>query len=258
MEKRSALDSSELPSVLLRSTPRDVRVNSTGLAMLIIAAMLVIGGMWGAVELNRRAETAARYIRLFESERIVAAGDVIQLRKRGGGDDHRITAHYRYTARGRELKGEARLRRNERDRYTVGSPIAVWYLASEPEVSWLDGYSPRPMASWPGTALPLACGIAAMALILVVRRQWNLLAYGRPAVATVTKVEKKRTDKGTIWIVHYQFAAMSGATRTGKYNHGKKDLPAVGATIPIVYDRDNTFRHGKYPMGFVSVKESEK
>jgi hypothetical protein len=151
--------------------------------------------------------------------------------------------------------GETTLRRDERDRYAVGSPIAVWYLKSDPEMSWLDGYSPRPMASWPATVLPLACGIAAMALILVVRRQWNLLAYGRPAIATVTKVEKKRTDKGTIWVVHYEFTAMSGATRTGKYNQGKKNLPAVGATIPIIYDRDNTFRHSKYPMPFVSVKE---
>ena len=255
MEKRSALDSSELPTVLLRSIPRDVRVSSIGGVMLVIAAMLVIGGMWGGVEFNRRAGTAARYVGLFESERIVTAGDVIQLRKRGGGNDHRITAHYRYTARGRELMGETTLRRDERDRYAVGSPIAVWYLESEPEMSWLDGYSPRPMASWPATVLPLACGIAAMALILVVRRQWNLLAYGRPAIATVTKVEKKRTDKGTIWVVHYEFTAMSGATRTGKYNQGKKNLPAVGATIPIIYDRDNTFRHSKYPMPFVSVKE---
>lgn len=255
MQRRSALDSSDLPTVLLGSTPRDVRANSTGLVMLVIAAILVVGGIWGGIEFNQRAEIAARHVVLFASERMVAAGDVIELRKRGGGNDHRITAHYRYTARGRELTGETTLRRSERDRYAVGSPIGVWYLASDPEVSWPDGYSPRPMANWPATALPLACGVAAMALILVVRRQWNLLAYGRPAIATVTKVEKKRTDKGTIWVVHYEFAAMSGATRTGKYTHGKKDLPGVGATMPILYDRDNTFRHSKYPMPFVSVKE---
>ena len=254
MQKRSALDSSELPPVLLRSVPRDVRVNLNGQVMLLIAAMLVIGGMWGSVELNRRAEIAARHVGLFESERVVAAGDVTQLRKRGGGNDHRITAHYRYTARGRELTGETTLRRSERDRYVVGSPIGVWYLASEPEISWLDGYSPRPMASWPATALPLACGVAAMALILLVRRQWNLLAYGRAAIATVTKVEKKRTDKGAIWVVHYAFTTMSGATRAGKYNQGKKNLPAAGATIPIIYDRDNTFRHSKYPMPFVTIR----
>ena len=72
-------------------------------------------------------------------------------------------------------------------------------------------------------------------------------------MATVTKVEKKTTDKGTVWMVHYEWTTMSGATRTGKYNHGKKQMPAVGAPIPIVYDRDNTFRHSKYPMSFVRI-----
>ena len=67
-------------------------------------------------------------------------------------------------------------------------------------------------------------------------------------MATVTKVEKKKIERGRYWMVHYEWTTMSGATRTGKYNHGKKHVPAVGALIPIVYDRDNTFRHSKYPM----------
>ena len=75
-------------------------------------------------------------------------------------------------------------------------------------------------------------------------------------MATVTKVEKKKTDEGTTWMVHYEWTTMSGATRTGKYNHGKKDIPAVGTTIPIVYDRDNTFRHSKYPMSFVRIGDT--
>lgn len=258
MQRRNALDSSGLPPALLTATPRQVRVSALGRTMLFIAAALVVVGMWGGIELSRRAEIAERHLGLFASERIVTAGEVIQLRKRGGGNNHRITAHYRYTARGRELTGETTLRRDERERYAVGSPIAVWYLATEPEMSWLDGYAPRPEASWPATAVPLGCGLSAMALILIVRRQSNLLEYGRPALATVTKVQKKRTDKGTFWMVHYEFTTMSGATRTGKYNHGKKHVPAVGAMIPIVYDRDNTFRHNKYPMPFVSVTESRK
>ena len=72
-------------------------------------------------------------------------------------------------------------------------------------------------------------------------------------MATVTKVEKKKSDHGTVWMVHFEWTTLSGATRTGKYNHGKKkDVPAIGAMIPIVYDRDNSFRHSKYPMAFVT------
>ena len=223
--------------------------------MLLTAAVLVVVGMWGGIVLGSRAEIAERHLRLFASERIVAAGDIVRLQKRGGGNDHSITAHYRYTARGHELTGETRLRRAERERYAVGSPVGIWYLPSEPEVSWLDGYAPGPAeASWPATVVPIVCGICALVLIQLVRRQWNLLAYGRPAMATVTKVEKKESDQGTYWMVHFEWTTLSGATRTGKYNHGKKkDVPAIGAMLPIVYDRDNSFRHSKYPMAFVTL-----
>ena len=255
MRGKSPVDSGGVPPPLLRPTPRQVRVNGVGSAMLAIAAGLVAIGIWGGIELGRRAETAARHAGLFASERVLTGGDVIQLRKRGGDDDSRITARYRYAVQGREFTGQTTLRRGEQERYAVGSPVAVWYLPSEPEASWLDGYSPRGQPSWPATAVPLGCGLSAMALILVVRRQSNLLSYGRPAMATVTKVEKKRGEEGSYWMVYYEWNTLSGATRTGKYKHGKKQVPAVGAAIPIVYDRDDTFRHSKYPMSFVRITD---
>ena len=259
MPRRNALDSSGVPAVLLRAAPRDVRVNASGGIVLIVAAAVAVAGIWLGIVLGRAAARAERHVGLFASERIVAAGDVIQLQKRGDDDDddddsYRITVHYRYTARGQELMGQTTLRRAERDRYAVGSPVAVWYLPSEPGQSWLDGYAPRAQPSWPATAVPIACGVTAIVLIQLVRRQTKLLAYGRPAMATVTKIEKKRTDKGTFWMVHYEWTTLSGATRTGKYHHGKKDLPAIGAEIPIVYDRDNSFRHSKYPMSLVTIR----
>jgi hypothetical protein len=258
VQRRNALDSSGLPPALLKAPPRQVRLNTSGGMMLVIAALLVAAGIWGGIELNKRAEIAGRQVGLFASERMVTAGEVVRLQKRGDGNDRRVTVHYTYMAAGRELAGATTARRSERERYVVGSPVAVWYLPSEPTANWLDGYAPQAEPGWPGTAVPFGCGVAALALIYIVRRQSNLLAYGRPAIATVTKVQKKRTDKGTIWVVHYEWTLMSGATRTGRYNHGRKQVPAVGDTITIIHDRDNTFRHSKYPMPFVSVKESGK
>ena len=254
MQRRSAIDSSRVPPALLTATPRRVRVNQSGGMMLVSAAALVVVGLWGGIEFTRHAAIANRRVGLFTSERIVTGGDVIELRKRGGGDDHRIIAHYRYLARGRELTGETTLRRAERQRYAVGAPVAIWYLPTDPEMSWLDGYAPRPQPGWPGTAVPLACGVCALALNHAVRRQSTLLAHGRPAMATVTKVEKKNTGEGTVWLVHYEWTTLSGATRSGKYRHGKKHMPAAGALIPLVYDKDNSFRHSKYPMSLVTIR----
>lgn len=253
MRGRSAIDSAGIPAALLQPTPRRVQVNTSGGMMLIIAVALIIIGGWGASELQKRADVAERHVRLFASEGVLTGGDVAELRKRGGGNYHRIIAHYRYAVHGRELTGRATLRRGEREKYAVGSPVAVWYLATEPESSWLDGDSPRPEPGWPGTVVAIACGLAAIALMAAVRRQSKLLAYGRPAMATVTKVEKKRTENGTVWRVHYEWTTMSGAARTGKYNHSRKNPRAVGELFPIVCDRDNTFRHSKYPMPFVRI-----
>ena len=104
--------------------------------------------------------------------------------------------------------------------------------------------------------MPLVCGLSAVALIFAVRRQSKLLADGRPAMATVTKVEKKGSQHGTMWLVHYKWTTMSGATRTGKYHSEKKPPPAVGTMMPVVYDRDNTFRHSKYPMLFIRIGDT--
>jgi hypothetical protein len=256
VQTRSALDSSALPPGLLQGTPRRVRVNVVGGAMLAAAMVLVAAGIWGSIVLGRRAETAERHVSLFNSERVVTAGEIVRLQNRGGDDDARSTAHYRYIARGRELIGATRLRRSERDRYAAGSQVAVWYLASEPDASWLDGYAPAGQPDWPATVLPLVCGLAAVGLIHAVRRQSNLLTHGRAAAGTVTKVEKKKTEHGTASIVHYEFTTLSGATRRGKYQHSRKQVPVPGTLIPIVYDRDNTFRHCKYPMSFVNLHTS--
>ena len=223
--------------------------------MLILAVALIVIGGWVGSALQNGADIAERHVGLFASERVLTGGDVVELRKPGGDDDHRVIAHYRYAVHGRELTGRATLRRGEQEKYAVGSPVAVWYLATEPEASWLDGDSPRPEPGWAGTVVAIVCGIPAIALMAAVRRQSKILANGRPAMATVTKVEKKRIDNGTLWRVHYEWTTISGATRSGKHNHRGKIPPAIGELIPIVYDRDNTFRHSKFPMTFVRVAD---
>jgi hypothetical protein len=253
VQRRNALDSAGLPPALLKSTPRHVAVNMLGGMMMLSAATLVVVGILGGIELTRKAETAERHVSLYASERVVTAGEVTQLRKRGDDDDDRITAYYQYMAGGRVLAGQTTLRRADNAQYAVGSQVAVWYLPSEPAANWLDGYSPRPGVRWPATVVPLACGVSAMALLFAVRRQSKLLADGRPAIATVTKVERKGSQHGTMWLVHYKWTTISGATRTGKYHYEKKAPPAVGTTMPIVYDRDDTFRHRRYPMSFVRI-----
>jgi hypothetical protein len=172
---------------------------------------------------------------------------------RGGKNSRRATVRYQYSVHGRAFTGSATMRQLERDAYQVGSPIGVWYLASQPDASWIDGDWPQPESRWPVFAVFAPCGLAALGLMFVVRRQSHLLAYGRPALATVRRVEQKKSDEGRYWRVHFEWTLLSGATRSGRYHHHRKQPPAVGAVIPIVYDRDHPRRYSRYPLALVRL-----
>jgi len=216
-------------------------------------ALLVIGGAWGGMEIHNDAKASQQRSDLAESEAASISANVVQVRRRGGGDDRRSVIHYRYVAGGQPHTGATQVRRQDRDRYAVGSDVRVSYLPTEHGVSWMDGYPPRRRPVWPAFAVPLGCMIAAFGIVFAIRRQSHLVTYGRPALALVTKVEKRSSDKSTYWRVHYEWTLLSGGKHQGKYSHGKKNPPAVGTSMPIVYDRDQPTRHSKYPLSMVVV-----
>ncbi len=218
--------------------------------VVAVAVLLLAGGVFAEVHLYRRAKISESRVVRFESERVVTGAQVTGVQSRNGENGRRITMTYQYAVNGREYTGSTTVRVSEHDPSSVGSPVAVWYLPSEPDASWMDGDAPRVQPTWPALALFAACGFTALWLIVVIRRQSNLLTYGRPALAVIRKVEKKRSDEG--WRVHYEWTLLSGATRTGRYSQGKNP-PVVGTTIPILYDRDEPSRNSRYPLSLVRV-----
>jgi hypothetical protein len=242
-----------LPAALLRPTPRHVRLNTSGATVAIVAVLLLAGGVTAEVHLYRRAQISQSHAARFTAERMVSGGQVTSMRNRNGKNGGRSTVGYQYTVNGQEYTGSRTVRRPDREQYRVGSPIAVWYLPSEPQASWMDGDVPRVQSAWPGLAIFAACGIAAVLLMLLIKRQSNLLTYGRPALAVIRKVERKKSDKGSYWRVQYEWTLLSGATRQGHYTTHGKTPPVVGATIPIVYDRDQPTRNRKYPLSLVAI-----
>ena len=241
-----------LPAALLRPTPRHVRLNASGATVVIVAGLLLAGGVWAEVHLRQRAHISEAQAAQFNSERKVSGAQVTSIERRRGESERRRRITYQYAANGQEYTGSTTLRPRDLEAYQVGSPIAVWYLPSEPSASWIDGDTPNVQPAWPGLAVFGGCGLVALCLMLLVKRQSNLLTYGRPALAIVRKVEKKKSDKGAYWRVQYEWTLLSGATRTGQYTQHKSP-PEVGATIPIVYDRDQPSRSRKYPLSLVTI-----
>ena len=119
--------------------------------------------------------------------------------------------------RGRELTGETRLRREERERYTVGSTVAVWYSGIRTRGELARRLRPRPEPSWPATAVPLACGVSALVLIQLMRRQSNLLRLRTARTSHGHEGREEKIRQGDGWMVHYEWTTLSGATRRGKY-----------------------------------------
>jgi hypothetical protein len=253
MQKKSAHDSVTLAAVLNHSTPRQVRATALGRMVVVAALAVLAAGLWGETEILRRVTASERRASLFATERIVTGGAVVRAEPRRDGNDRRSRVHYEYAVAGQNYTGTTTMATADRDKYPTGAPVAVWYLPSEPSESWLDGFSPSLGPTWPAIVVPLASGLAALWLILLVRRQLNLLTHGRAAIAVVTRVDKKRGEHGTSWRVHYEWTLLSGATRRGAYKVGKKQPPDVGAEIPILYERDNPSRNSKYPLSLVTL-----
>lgn len=251
MRSESAPGSRVVPAALMRSTPRQVKLNAGGLTTVITVAAVVVGCLWMAIAMERGSSTARRHARLFAVEAVSADAEVVRVQRRGD-DGRRITVHYRYSAGNREYSRSRNLRRGA-DAPVPGSRIAVRYLASEPTASWLEGSAPEHEPAWPPLIFVGAAAIAMACALFLLRRQWHLLAYGRPAAARITRIEKKRSDHGSYWRVHYEWTLLSGARRTGHYAHSNKVPPEVGATIAILYDRDQPSRHGKYPLSLVTI-----
>lgn len=252
MDAKSAEGNAQLPAALQKAAPRDVRLTIGGVLTVIAAIALLITGVVSEIVLYRRAKLSEEHVSLFMSERRVAGAVVTGVRPRGDGKNRRFEVRYEYAAAGREYSGTTTAR-PAAEEYQPGSPVAVWYLPTYPDQSWLDGYSPSLQSTWPAMGALSVCGLVAVILIYVVRRQSVLLTNGRAAVAVIRRIDKKKSDKGTYWHVEYEFTLLSGATRSGHYNHSGKHPPQIGSTIVIVHDRDNPERRARYPFSLVKV-----
>ena len=257
MPRRSAHDNRFPPAELKQSSPRPVRLSANGFLVVALAIAMFCAAPWAGFTLYERATNSARRVAEFASRSIATHAEVVRVERRGDedDDDRRSVIHYRFRDGLEVYPGDQTVRQQGRDQYAIGDRVLVRYLPDEPSESWIDGYVPRRDPVWPAYAVPSGLIVGALTLVLLARQQSRLLEWGRPARAVVTRVEKKSSDKGTYWRVHYEWTLLSGAKRSGRYNHGKKNPPAVGTAMTIVHDRDNPMRHSRYPMMLVKLTQ---
>jgi hypothetical protein len=240
-----------LPRELARSAPRPVSFSAAGKMLILALILFLLAGIGAGLWIYQEAASGAEYVKLLEVEGRTAEAVVTQIeRKRGESNRHFL--HYRFAAGGKEFTGRTRITKGSRARFSIGSTVPVSYLASNPQASWLQGREPKGVPLWLAPAAlfcPLLCAAAAG---WVLRRQRRLLSSGRAALARVLSTEKLKGRDEAVWRVRYEWQLLKGTMHRGKYE-AKKNPPAPGALIPIVYDREEPRRNARYPLPLVRI-----
>lgn len=241
------------PDGLDRCRPREVRLTTAGKGVAALAALLLAGGLAAGVVLGAVAMRQAEESRLLRQEGAVTDGAVTRL-WRAGDDNRQRWMSYRFTfeghSYGRNIKVSARTWGNLR----TGASIPVHYVPSRPGLNYPFNVADAPMPPWVPFAVALALASCSLVVVLHIRRQIRLLAEGRAAPGLVTKHSKVQhgshgSDLGQKF--YYEFPLLSGAIARGRAGPAKKP-PAIGATIPVLYDPESPRRNVPYPLSLVT------
>jgi hypothetical protein len=244
LQRRAARPAPALPA----SRPRPVRLTGTGWFVAVFGMLLLAGAPVAGFWLHTTA-VRGRALRKAIDKEGVSVNAVVSELTRTRGDKPRYYAVYRYSAGGQLYQGRVSVNRSFWTNSRVGSPLAIRYLPADPGRSWLHGYEPV-TSFWAGPVVALCMAGIGIIPWYAIRRQWMLLAEGRPAQAQVTVSKKVRHQHGSYYQVNYEFRTMSGAMRSGRYD-SRKGPPASGTTIQVVYNPDRPEHSMPYPLALV-------
>ncbi len=250
---RKLLEGFEPPPELARGRPRPVELTAGGMAVSIVAAVLLAAGIGLGTWLWVVAERDLQRGSLLD--RTSQEGDAqVERLWRTGKNNSTCRVDYSFDAGGKPYHATATLRCAAWRTLAVGQTVPVQYVPSDPTISRLPGLGGRSDVPWWAAPLVgIGMGFAGLLLIWRVRLERKLVEEGKPAPGVVTKLGA-RTDKGRY--VYYEFATQSGAPGRGRWGpvHGKS-VPEVGARILVLYEPDNTRRNTAYPSKFARVRK---
>jgi len=234
------------PAELSGSATREIRLSAGGKVLSVLAALFFAGAIAAGAGLSHviaRQEKERQTLREGSAE--VEAMVTRHWRTGGKSDTPKVSYEFEYA--GHTYHGSANAPGRIWRTLSVGSPIAVRFVPSNPELNhpaeWDVEVLPKIM---PGVIAALLI-LMAVLLVFAIRREMALLSDGRPAPARVTKVRRVKNGH----VVRYEFATLNGSVVKGRGEARK--APPVGSTISVIYDRDNPKRNAPYPLKLVRV-----
>jgi hypothetical protein len=242
------------PAGLERSRLRPVQLTRAGRGLVVLALVLAAAALAAGIGLGLAASRQADEARMLREQGTVTDGRVTRL-WRGRDKEHQPWMAYRFAGGEQTYEGSARVSLRLWRDLRVGSPIRIHYVPTRPELNNPFTASIAVMPGWVAFIVALGLAGGAVGAMLAIRSQRRLLSEGRPAPGLVTRHEKVRHGSHASRHeskYYYEFPLLSGAIARGAAGP-TKNPPAVGSTIPLVYDRENPRRNAPYPFSLVRL-----
>jgi hypothetical protein len=235
------------PPELNRSIPREVRLTTRGVAMTVLALNLGLIGMGGGLALGYYGQHIREKVGLIQTTGKTAQGVVTRL-WRIGGKSPSDRVEYQFDHPGGTVTNSAELSGEHWMALSVGSPIAIQYLPSDPSQNFpVDdptGGPPLAAAAFIG-ALTMFAAVMTYRRVVIERRA---LETFRPAPGRVTRNWRGKSNQ-----ISYEFAGMDRSPTTGRACYPRTE---VGTPICVLYDPENPRKSVLYPCQLVVVAGS--
>jgi hypothetical protein len=239
------------PTELNRSFPRRVELTGRGVGLLCLSLAFALGGIAGAIALRIQAQHRAAEIRLMEAQGVETQGLVTRLWRTGGKTDEPMV-QYRFSTGPNQYQGRSVVTSRHWAGLTVGLPITVRYLPSNPLVNYPSTDPLRPASIWLSIFVAGVFLLLAGVFTLSVRGSRRLLEEGRAAPGIVTRNRRIRSNEGSHNQIIYEFILREGSKHKGRAN--RAPIPE-GTVICVVYNPDNPRRSAPYPFGLTKVAD---
>lgn len=231
------------PPELMGSGPREVRLSGQGIGVAVLAGCLILGGVGAAISLERVANQQSDEQNLLSEQGKDSEATVTRVWRTRDKESRPMVA-YQFEAEGRAYHRSVRAPLAVWKKLAAGSPLAVRFLPSDPARSHPREWAESTIPLWLSLLIGSILAAIGAGLVFVLRRQLALLSEGRPAPAVVTRYSYAQHGQKNI---HYEFPLLSGGLAKGKRGPTRR-LPAIGATLCVIYDRENPRRNAPYPL----------
>lgn len=243
----------QIPSELMRSTPRNYKRTTAGKAVVFAAVVMVLVAVTFSVGTYLSAKkTAAMRREMAEHGQVISAAVVKTYRS--GDEDKRDVFLYEFSFNDKRFKGRTEIDIKHSPRYRVGEMIPVQYLPDRPETNWIEGHPPSGL---PLFLIPIVAGAMLACTYAMLRSLWRqeeLVAEGRAALARVLSVKRVHRGEQKKQRAQIEFPLLSGARQEAYLEFGK-NAPPPNSTLVVLYDRENPRRVLRYPTCLVRVEK---